>query len=137
MDKFQPTESTKYPGYYLIPGYSLYAISKTGILIQLVDYKRKKAGAILPTIEAKSKGYNTFVFNLYKDPCIKKHTVSLNKITCFAFYGISTIDKPTALNISGDVKNTNYDNYKWMSKQDTSNISVYTFSRKGKKTGNY
>lgn len=82
MNKFNPTEHPVYKGFFLIPGYNRYAVSKSGDVITIVNSKSKKAG------DSIKKSRNGHFVNVYDDQAGYRAGASVSKLLCLAFHGL-------------------------------------------------
>ena len=107
-----PIESVEYPGFFLIPGYDNYVLSKEGILYS-IDTKRIKVWSTQkgPSLGSRAPGYKYSV--LYRNS--KSSTVYQHRILCIVFKKFTGIFKNLTVNHKNALKFDNQlNNLEWV-----------------------
>ena len=130
---YDPIESKMYPGYYLIPGYSWYAINKQGEIIQVVRTRKRQKGEKLHVCTCSETGrYSVAVTSDRKSRV--SGSVGINVLMCLAFCGPKPTETSVASYVDKDFTNLHYTNIQWI---DRSSLQEYKYNARLKKaTGN-
>jgi len=108
MDNYHPKEIKNHPGYFEIPGFSMYGISKEGSVI-----KKDGSGELKPLIKTENGESGYYHYSMFSDSG-KKTLQGRHRLLCIVFkHPGSDLNKLVVNHIDGIKGNDELDNLEW------------------------